>query len=932
MRRALGAAVVVAAAAVAAPLADDAPPTRDPRQARMEYERSLEQAREAGDASAQAASLSGLSEVAMEIGDLDLSLKLADEALRVATAAGAPGAHARALEAKGDAWFSMGRYQDALRLYEQALAIAREAGEEGLQADAGKNIGIMLKYLECAEASLPYFEEALEAYARLDNQTGRASTLENLGGAYERLGDDDRAFSAYEEALEIGRELGDEWLLHHTLLRIGTLYMASGLHHEAFEPLRQAQATAQKLGLNPQQAWALSALSRAQAGLGLIDDAIETQRRSLDLLLTFGSGAHVAAGFMHMGELLASRDPPGALKYLDLAQALMEESRSPVMWILHARFGAVHRAMGNLDQAVDFYRRAVIEIESRRSRIVSEHYRRTFFDKHQSVYQELVALLFERRAASPQGGDLVEAFEIQERARARRLVEAVAEARSPVREEGPRMPLSREDDLAADIRGLQESLLRPGTSRAQRRALTTRLDRAESEIESLREESAPMRVSLVPLSVLNAQAQMGSRTAVVAYFVARADLFAFVVTEREYHAFRLDVEVPALEGRVRNYLDLIARRDDPTWRQVSQHLRSDLLAPVLPLLPSEITRLVILPDGILSFLPFETLPGRSGGGDSGRRPLVEDFTISYAPSATLLALLKEARRDAPSESMKDVLLLAYPGDGAAASRAGLTPGREASARAGARARDRGSDRVLPPLPQALAEARAVRRVAGDRAEIHVGDDAREALLATTRLDRFRVIHFATHGLVNLRWPSRSALLLAVGPGESAGEDGFLEAREIHRLSLSSDLVVLSACQTAVGRVLAGEGVQGLAQAFLHAGAGAVVATLWNVNDESAARFMGVFYEHLRDGEPATSALRAAKLEVIRRTPGATPAHWAPFILIGDGERTILFEGRPARGQIALFLITGALGMAGVGLLWRRRRLFYAAGSGRTADS
>ncbi len=932
MRGGFGAAVIVAAAAVVAPLADDASPTRDLLQARIEYERSLEQARAAGDASAEVASLSGLSEVAMEIGDLDRALRLAEEALSVATGAGDLRAHARALQAKGDVWFSMGRYQDALRLYEQALAIAREAGEEGMQADARKNIGIMLKYLERAEDSLPYFEEAREAYARMDNQAGLASALENLGGAYERLGDDDRAISEYEAALEIGREMDDEWLLHHALLRIGTLYMAAGLHHESLEPLRQAEATARKLGLSFQQAWALSSLSRAQAGLGLIDDAIETQRRCLDLLLTFGPGAHVAAAYMQMGELLAARDAPGALEYLRMAQALLEESQSPAMWILHARFGAVYRAMGNLDEAVDSYRRAVSEIESRRSRIVSEHYRRTFFDKHQSVYQDLVAVLFERCAASPQCGDLVEAFEIQERARARRLAEAVAEVRSPDREERAHIPVSREDDLAVEIRGLHESLLRPGTSRAERRALTTRLDRAESEFESLREGRAPMSVSVTPLSVSNAQAQIGSRTAVVAYFVARADLFVFVVTEREYHAFRLDVDVPVLEGRVRNYLDLIARRTDPTWQRISRHLHSDVLAPVLPLLPPEITRMVILPDGILSFLPFETLPGRSGGDDPGGRVLLEDFTISYAPSATVLALLKESRHEASSRRIKDVLLLAYPGGGAAASGEGLAGSREAPARAGARARDRGSDGMLPLLPQALAEAHAVRRVAGDLSEIHVGDDASEALLERTQLDRFRIIHFATHGLVNHRWPSRSALLLAAGPGQRAGEDGFLEAREIYRLSLASDLVVLSACQTARGRVLAGEGVQGLAQAFLHAGAGAVLATLWNVNDESAARFMGVFYEHLQDGMPATSALRAAKLEEIRRTPGATPAHWAPYILIGDGERTVLFEGRPAGGRIAILLITGALGAAGAGLLWRGRRLFSTAGSGRTADS
>jgi CHAT domain-containing protein len=124
------------------------------------------------------------------------------------------------------------------------------------------------------------------------------------------------------------------------------------------------------------------------------------------------------------------------------------------------------------------------------------------------------------------------------------------------------------------------------------------------------------------------------------------------------------------------------------------------------------------------------------------------------------------------------------------------------------------------------------------------------------------------------------------------EDGFLQAREIFRLELDSDLVVLSACQTARGQILAGEGVQGLAQAFFHAGARSVVASLWNVNDERTATFMEAFYRHLADGQSKASALRAAKLDLLRDGSTSAPRYWAPFILIGEADAPVTISGEP----------------------------------------
>src|SRR5262249_23866713 len=173
---------------------------------------------------------------------------------------------------------------------------------------------------------------------------------------------------------------------------------------------------------------------------------------------------------------------------------------------------------------------------------------------------------------------------------------------------------------------------------------------------------------------------------------------------------------------------------------------------------------------------------------------------------------------------------------------------------------------LWPLPHDAAEAQRVARFGGRGTRVYVGPEATESRLKTSPLERFDVVHFATHGLLSRRVPSRSALLLA----GDRGEEGLLTARRIYRLMLRSEMVVLSGCETARGRILAGEGVQGLAQAFFHAGARSVVASLWDVSDRRTADLMAGFYGHLAKGEAKAEALPSAKLDLLRHRPAPPP--------------------------------------------------------------
>jgi CHAT domain-containing protein len=312
---------------------------------------------------------------------------------------------------------------------------------------------------------------------------------------------------------------------------------------------------------------------------------------------------------------------------------------------------------------------------------------------------------------------------------------------------------------------------------------------------------------------------------------------------------RLLPAADSLTGAVARFLALVSR-GEPVAAE-ARALGAALLDPVVPHLDTAVHRLVIVPDGVLHRVPWDALRLRDG------RWAAERWAIGTAPSAALAA---ELWRRGPAPPNAAVRLLAF-GDPVFPPRGAI---HEAFAAEGGLPRLRGSGR----------EVRAIaRRVPG--AEVRLGQEASESRLKRAALRDYRVLHFATHAVVNDRVALRTALALAPG----GGEDGFVTPGDLARLRLAADLVVLSACRTAGGVVVDGEGVQGLVAPLLEAGARSVVATTWRVGDETAADLVEAFYEGLTRGSPVAEALRAAKLRAMRE--GAPPAAWAAFTVVGD---------------------------------------------------
>ena len=295
-----------------------------------------------------------------------------------------------------------------------------------------------------------------------------------------------------------------------------------------------------------------------------------------------------------------------------------------------------------------------------------------------------------------------------------------------------------------------------------------------------------------------------------------------------------------------------------------------LLADAIRQLPPGIDRLIIIPDGPLHHLPFDAL--RSGPAGV---PLATRYELVVAPSATLW---RNWREKTPRPATQKALAFADPRlEAAAGTPSARTAERSATLERGLR---------LARLPYARRESRAIARYLGG-AETLVGSWASEKALKERDLRSYDILHFAAHAIADEGRPDRSAVLLAPG---AANEDGLLQTREIEGLDLDGRIVVLSACETASGAILSGEGVLSLARAFFAAGAKTVIGTRWPIRDNDAAALFDVFYQRLGEGSSLSEALKLAKTQAIdAKRP---PAAWASLVLLGDGDFRPYPGGRP----------------------------------------
>ena len=518
----------------------------------------------------------------------------------------------------------------------------------------------------------------------------------------------------------------------------------------------------------------------------------------------------------------------------------------------NAGLAASFEAKGDLTTAARHSVLAIDAVERVRAGLMVDELKLRFFAGKADLYESALRRSLGREDVPPGGERLAVALQLSERARARGFLDLLAELRGPLRTSlDPRLrelESQKRDALAGATRRLASATDRKSRKIAQAEADAARedLERLQIEIHRVAPRYAgvayPQAASLREIQ----DRTLGNEEILLEYFVGEERAWLFVV-ERERVSIRSlppPREIAALVSAFRKEAsspgaDLAGGSADLT---ASENLARALL-PSTPLLPGR--RILVAPDGPLYGVPFDGL--RVGG-----RFLCEDHEVVVVPSATALGLM---RRQPGRAADGGFLGVGDPGGGEAG---------------------------LVRLPFSKEEVEAIAALFPEaQRTVLVGPDATKSGLSKLAMDRFRFLHFATHGWFDPESPASSGLRLA-GGGEAGGSD-LLSMDEILALPLSAEVVVLSACGSGLGELVPGEGFIGLTRAFLYAGSRSVVASLWEVGDRPTSELMTQFYRFLRGGDSAASALRRAKLGFLASDrPGRRRlAQWAPFVLVGD---------------------------------------------------
>ena len=736
------------------------------------------------------------------------------------------------------AHYRRGEYAQALELAQQALAIGERLKNKVMVSNLLNNIGGLYTAQGNPEQALEYFKRSLVIKQELGDKVTAARTLNNMGESYAQLGDYARAAEFFKQSLALKEETGDRAGMATSIMNLGVAQQEQGQYVVALEAFKKALALSEEVGNKLATVEVLYNTALVEKLQGDFKKSLETNERAQALARQIGDRESI--------------------------------------WSLQVLAGEARSALNQPAEAERAFKESVEVIEALRAQVAGgEQEQQRSFENKISPYRSMVELLVSQNRTT-------ESLSYAERARARVLLDVLHSGRVNVTKAMRPEEQAEERRLATELSALNAQVAREESRepadaarlaelraslqkvRLEREAFENGLYAAHPELKIQRGEPRP--VSLEEARDLLPDA----RTALLEFVVTNDKALLFVLTKGTGQAVNLTAYTLApsakdLQARAERFRKALAERNLDFGTE-ARELYEQLLAPAAKQLAGK-TALVIVPDGSLWGLPFQAL--RTGG----EKFLVEDFAVSYAPSLTVLREMMKSRRNPAHNSGGESVLLAFGNP---------TIGEQATARAASLSM---SERLFP-LPEAEKQVNQLAQLYGpSRSRVYTGAAATEDK-AKTESARFSILQFATHAVLNDSNPMYSHVVLSRPAG--GAEDGLLEAWEMMNLNIRADMVVLSACETARGRVGAGEGVIGMTWALFVAGSPTTVVSQWKVESASTTELMLEFHKSLRAGpggpkEPLSKAqaLRQAALKLLRGTEYRHPFYWAGFVVVGD---------------------------------------------------
>jgi CHAT domain-containing protein/tetratricopeptide (TPR) repeat protein len=841
------------------------------------YEGAAAAAAAAGDAQLAAEATYQAARLHDQLGDQVGAIALQKQALQMFHALGRRDREARVLDRLGDLSRKIGEVTDSRQYFDQALPLARDVKDPVNEADILNNAGLVLAQMGEHEQAIDQYQAALPLAQEVSSASVETSLMANMAESYGQLGLYDKSIATLERALVVVERLHVQSRTANTTRMMAVALFQGGEHARADEMVRKAlgdyETSSDRRGL----AAVLHNYGQILYAEGQAGAALEKYAQSLPLMREvhnrWGEGqvlADWAEAQIDRGEY------DSAIEKLDQSVTISRGVRDPLgeARALYDRARALSRK-NQLADALTSAAEATRLAESSRGRLLKPDFQTSYLSSVEHYFDLQIDLLARQ-------GQTRAAFDVSERGRARTLLEGLAESAAKIRKGIDPQLLAKLRSIQNELNAKESYQVRLVAAEGENGPRATAVDR---EISSLLERWNGVQAAIKRNSPAYAELQMpepidadrlqrgllDAGTALVEYHLGAERSYAWVVDRQSITARRLPSE-PRITSLARRYYTLLSRDTSGLTVAARTKLSAQIAAageqltamvwtPVAPRVGGK--RVVIVADGVLQYIPFAALPQPDG------RPLIASHEVIYLPSASVLEELR--RRSRPISPAASVAVFADPVFSKTDPRLG---GHDVAGR------DRGAN-GYPRLRFSRKEADAIGAASKDVFEA-LDFRAAKATLLSRDLREYRILHFATHGVLNTEHPELSSLVLSLVGPDAKPIDGFLHLHEIYNMDLDADLVVLSACQTALGKEVHGEGLIGLTRGFMYAGASRVVSSVWNVDDRASALLMSRFYEGMltRKLTPAR-ALREAQLSLVSDPRWADPHYWAAFGLQGD---------------------------------------------------
>jgi CHAT domain-containing protein/Flp pilus assembly protein TadD len=834
----------------------------------------------------QGASLIFLGRIHDDLGEKQKALDFYNKALPIARAFGAHVGEAGILNNIGLVYNSLGENRKALDFYNQSLPIIRALGERSIEATVLNNICNAYSELDEKQKALDFCNQALTIVRFIGDRLGEAGVLNNIGVIYLNLGDNLAALFHCEQALPIARALKSRKLEASILNNISQSIAFLGPSQIRLDYSIQALNLYRTIGDNRGEAVALNSIGNVYDQLGKKQEALDFYNQALPILRAVGSRSGEALTLNNIGSVYS--------KLGEKQKALDSYNKAlPILRVVGNRSGEIltlsnlslfYRTQNNLTEALQNINAAIELIESLRSELKNDALKTSYFASAQGYYQFKTDILMQLHQQQPTKGYDAAALETTDQSRARILRELLIQANANIKK-----------DISPDLLNQEQTINQTlNTKETQLVQLSSQPDKA-TQIATLNQEIAtlytqrddlkntirttnPAYANLQypkPITLVQIQQQLDPDTLMLQYSLGETQSYLWVIGQTSLKTYILpkrgDIEKTVTTFRKELTAQLIAPN---SATQLTQQILSQAAGDLGN------KRLVIIPDSVLHTIPFAAL---NTPNSTTYNPLVTQHEITNLPSASTIAILRTTVATKP-RAPKTLAILADPifrkDDPRLTGKTIQTNNNLDLGEQIARSRT-GRDLNLTRLPFTATEAKGILALVPNQESMSAfGFDASYDWITDPKISQYRYIHLATHGFFDNDKPALSSIILSSFDAEGRDRKAYLRFPDLFNLTLPTELVVLSACETGLGNNIPGEGLVGMTRGLMYAGALRVAVSLWSVDDQSTSDLMQDFYKNLWQAKKTHAAsLREAQLKLWKQ--GKAPYYWAAFTLQGE---------------------------------------------------